>query len=340
MNARRQSLWIVVQEPCWMDIMRRTLYGWLSTAGRAGQSPKKAKPPPQFHNHQNWYQLHLIKGDDVRKPLLYKTQLDWIQHIYSGTGLSGLKKTHAGQAAGARHAEQIGVSEGQICCAGRWNSDALSQCYLTNISRKFVWAMAGFDSHTPGNFYLLQARVPVPESLEHAVWPWVDDWMWWFESYNAQNPNSCLQGSELRRFSDQSGSWNQPRGPSAVQLDRDDLAAQGFLHLLHHLCMILLQNSVILQPLFSGHPLWISPVFMRKDYCQFAEAVQMANTHKEKLYKMQLQQTVPMVADQLHIVQQNLGVACGYLHTALETGLQKINNQLEALTSGQVSFLV
>ncbi|EAS32210.3 uncharacterized protein CIMG_13776 [Coccidioides immitis RS] len=298
------------------------------------------EPPPQFHNRQDWYQLHLIKGDDVRKPLSYETQLDWIRRIYSGTGLSGLKKTHAGRAAGARHAEQVGVSEGQIRRAGRWNSDALSQCYLTNIPRKFVRAMAGFDSRTPGNFYLPRARVPVPESLERAVWPWVDDWMRWFESYDAQDPNSCLQGPELRRFSDQSGPWDQPRGPSAVRLDRDDLAAQGFLRLLHHLRTVLLQDSVILQPLFPGHPLWTSPVFMREDYRQFAEAVRVANTHKEEPYEMQLQQTVPMVADQLCIVQQDLGVACGHLHTALETGLQKINNQLEALTSGQVSFLV
>ncbi|EFW21260.1 conserved hypothetical protein [Coccidioides posadasii str. Silveira] len=279
------------------------------------------EPPPQFHNCQDWYQLHLIKRDDVRKLLLYKTQLDWIQHIYSGTGLSDLKKTHAGQAAEARHAEQIGVSESQICCAGRWNSDALSQCYLTNISRKFVQAMTSFDSCTPGNFYLLWARVPVPESLECAVWPWINDWMQWFELYNAQDPNFCLQGPELRRFSDQSGSWDQPRGPSAVQLDRNNLTAQEFLHLLHHLCTVLLQDSVILQPLFPSHPLWTSPVFMRENYHQFAEAVWVANTHKEKPYKMQLQQTVPMVADQLHIIQQNLDVACGHLHTALETEL-------------------
>ncbi|EAS34429.3 uncharacterized protein CIMG_13467 [Coccidioides immitis RS] len=95
----------------------------------------------------------------------------------NGTELSGLKKTHTGQAAGARHAEQIGISKSQIYHARRWNSNALSQYYLTNISRKFVWAMAGFNFYTSGNFYLPQARVPVSELLECTVWPWIDNWM-------------------------------------------------------------------------------------------------------------------------------------------------------------------
>ena len=297
------------------------------------------EPLPQFHRREEWYALHLIKGEDAHNPISYETQLDWINRVYSGTGLAALKKTHAGRANGARHAELAGVDESQIRRAGRWSNDALSQCYLTNIPRKFVRAMAGFDSRTVGNFYLPRAKVAPPRSLEQAVWPWVDDWLQWFESYNIRDPNSCFEEPELRQLGEL-GIQNQLRRKPGVRLDRDDLAAQGLLRLLGQLRTILLQDSAILQPLFPGHPLWSNPVFMREDYRQFAEAVRLANMQTEAPYKMRLRQTVPMVADQLRIVRQDVGASTDRLSTTVQKGLQDIKNQLEDLVSGKVGFIV
>ena len=42
-------------------------------------------------------------------------------------------------------------------------------------------AMAGFNPSAQGNFYLPRAKVMPPRSLERAVWPWVDEWLAWFE---------------------------------------------------------------------------------------------------------------------------------------------------------------
>jgi hypothetical protein len=51
--------------------------------------------------------------------------------------------------------------------------------------------MAGFEAFIPGNYYLPRAKIQPPGSLTHAVWPWVDKWLDWFESYG-----DCSQQEE------------------------------------------------------------------------------------------------------------------------------------------------
>ena len=114
--------------------------------------------------------------------MAYDTQLDWINRMFTGAGVTSLKKTHAGRSQGAKHAELKGVNEGQIRRAGRWNSDALTNCYLTHLPRKFMRSMAGFSPSTQGNFYLPRAKTLPPQSLEQAVWPFVDEWLAWFDA--------------------------------------------------------------------------------------------------------------------------------------------------------------
>ena len=86
--------------------------------------------PPCFRQRQQWYGLHLIKGEHAARQMAYDTQLDWINRMFTGAGVTLLKKTHAGRSQGAKHAELKGVNEGQIRRVGRWNSDALTNCYL------------------------------------------------------------------------------------------------------------------------------------------------------------------------------------------------------------------
>jgi len=76
-----------------------------------------------------------------------------------------------------------------------------------------------------------------PRSLEQAVWPWVDEWLAWFDS-NAE-----------------AGSGDDGEG----EADRQDLAAQGFLRLLQQLRIILLQDSVVMRREFPDHPIWPTP---------------------------------------------------------------------------------
>src|SRR5215469_12364220 len=141
------------------------------------------EPSPCFHQRQQWYNIHLIKGEHAERQMAYDTQLEWTNKMFAGAKVTSLKKTHAGRSQGAKHAELHGVSEGQIRRAGRWNRDALTKCYLTHPPRKFIRSMAGFSPSVQGNFYLPRAKVIPPRSLEHTVWPFVDKWLAWFKSH-------------------------------------------------------------------------------------------------------------------------------------------------------------
>ena len=43
-------------------------------------------------------------------------------------------------------------------------------------------SMVGFSPSTPGNFFLPRAKTLPPQSLEQAVWPFVDEWLAWFDA--------------------------------------------------------------------------------------------------------------------------------------------------------------
>jgi hypothetical protein len=87
--------------------------------------------------------------------------------------------------------------------------------------------MAGFSPSIQGNFYLSQAKTLPPQSLEQAVWLFVDKWLAWFDSYANSGDDS---GGD-----DEGGDVKNEDGA-----DRQDLAAQGFLRLLKQLRIILL----------------------------------------------------------------------------------------------------
>jgi len=86
--------------------------------------------------------------------------------MFTGANVASLKKTHAGRSPGAKHVELNGVNEGQIRRAGRWNSDVLTNSYLTHLPRKFMRSMTGFSPSIQGNFYLPRAKTLPPRSLE------------------------------------------------------------------------------------------------------------------------------------------------------------------------------
>jgi hypothetical protein len=273
--------------------------------------------PPCFRQRQLWYNLHLIKGEDAAKKMAYDTQLEWINRMFSQAKVASLKKTHAGRAQGAKHAELKGVSEGQIRRAGRWNNDALTNCYLTHLPRKFIRSMAGFNPSVQGNFYLPRAKVLPPQSLEQAVWPFVDEWISWFDSHvDADADNDVDADTD----------------------DRKDLAAQGFLRLLRELRVILLQDSVILKREFPAHPIWMDPVFTRADYLTFAQQVELSLLDMEEPEEIQIRKTLPAIAERLSVIQQSLTRDYNELRSAMEQRLGKIESQLSNLFEGQITI--
>jgi len=242
------------------------------------------EPSPTFRQRQRWYNIHLIKGVHAEKQIAYDTQLDWTNRMFAGAKVTSLKKTHAGRSRGAKHAELNGVSEGQIRRAGRWNNDALTNCYLTHLPRKFIRSMAGFSPSDQGNFYLPRAKVMPPPSLEHAVWPFVDEWLAWFESHAADHPDDDGEGA--------SDNW--------------DLAGQGFLRLLCQLRIIFLQDSVIMKQEMPDHPILNDPLFARDDYAAFAKDVELSLLDVEEPEEVQIRKTLPAIAERLSILHQGL----------------------------------
>lgn len=277
--------------------------------------------PPQFRSRPQWYNFHFFKGSDREKPISYEIQLKWANEVYNAINLSTDKKTHAGRAQGSKQAELEGVEENQIRRAGQWNQDALTNCYLTHLPRKFLRSMAGFQPDAIGNYYLPRAKIQPPDSLVRALWPWIDQWLAWFQSNDPTN--------------------KPPSGAaSQEQEDRDDIAAQGFLQLLNQLRIILLQDSVLLQAQFPGHSMWDDPIFAREDYTTFAEQIRQSLLCTETPQEIQLRQTLPIIADRLSVLQKDIHQAVDLHGYQAHKQLGKIARQLHDLLSGHVTFAV
>lgn len=241
------------------------------------------EPIPSFQRRRQWYDTYLLLGGDAHKPLSYDTQLKWTNEAFGRAGLDSIKKTHAGRAQGAKQAELDGVEEAQIRRAGRWNSDALSNCYLSHLPRSFVRSMAGFDSAKVGNYFVPRTMIAPPQQLLSLLWPWVDEWQTWFNTSHLREQLSY----EHISLDD---------GPE----DRGDLAAQGFLALLAELRIAFLQDSVFLRQEYSDHPLWKHSVFVRQEYQDFAEAVLRAcSQEEEEPYELRIRSVVPDLATAL-----------------------------------------
>ena len=129
-----------------------------------------------------------------------------------------------------------------------------------------------------------RAKVLPPRSLERAVWPFVDEWLAWFES----DGKSTVEGDD------------------SSEADRQDLAAQGFLRLLQQLRIILLQDSVIMRREFPAHPIWTDPIFARDDYLAFAKDVELTLMDIEEPEEIQIRKTLPAIAERLSMLHQSL----------------------------------
>jgi hypothetical protein len=178
--------------------------------------------------------------------------------------------------------------------------------------------MAGFDPSIRGNYYLPRAKISPPIPLIQAVWPWVDTWLDWFKSYEEQ-----AKGDQDER-----------------EEDRNDMAAQGFLRFLDQLRTILLQDSVLLREQFPQHPIWDDPVFVRKDYQEFAVRIKCSLSNTETPEEVRLQQSLPMIAQRLNTMRQEVGQAINEWGGKTQRQFQEIGDHLDDIITGRVAFTV
>jgi hypothetical protein len=129
-------------------------------------------------------------------------------------------------------------------------------------------------------FFLPRARTLPPRSLEQAVWPFVDEWLAWFDSA-ADVPGSDGEGGGdgCKMESSYVSPYETPHGlaragaksktrtqtmdrtetaretEGEMEADRHGLAAQGLSRLLLQPRIILLQDLVIMRREFPDHPI-------------------------------------------------------------------------------------
>ena len=132
--------------------------------------PEGGEDFPDFTSRRHWYDTYLLKGKDGRHEVAYETQLDSAKRAFTSAGVVITKKMHAGRGQGGREAETRGATEFDIRRAGRWNSDTMSNAYLSSFPRSAIKALAGFDV----NF---QAKEEPSEELARQVWPQIDGWL-------------------------------------------------------------------------------------------------------------------------------------------------------------------
>ncbi|KAG2214162.1 hypothetical protein INT45_014126 [Circinella minor] len=174
--------------------------------------------------------------------------------------------------AAARMAEIGGSSEGTIRRAGRWNTSLLTTAYLTNLPHELLRTLTCFPTER-GYFYLSHANVQPPEELCKKIFKFVDYWRQKLDEGNVEQV-SC--------------------------------AADMFLKLLDGLRVVFLQDSVLLKKRYPHHYLWNHPLFQSELYKDFERCADAAVEITEEPEQLQLQKTVPLVAQHLSDINQQI----------------------------------
>lgn len=250
--------------------------------------------PPSFRRRSDWYRIKVLVGQDPQQELSYATQLQETWRVFGAAGVVSAKKTHLPRRVGAQNAETYGTSLAQISQAGRWNQSVLCQAYLTHLPREFMRIVAGF-SRTAGDYFLARAAHWPPYDLQKQLWPWVEEWELRFEA-RAQR-RTWVQGG----------------------LDEDDLAADGFLKLVRHLRVVLLQDLALLQARYPGLPFYNYPPFYGPAWDEYALRVRADAEDASEPASLLLQRALPELAGVLQSTRE-----------ALLQSSQRLANRLES----------
>lgn len=123
--------------------------------------------------------------------------------------------------------------------------------YLSHLPKKFMRRVAGFSSDE-GGYFLPRAQVLPSADLLGQIWPWVEEWEEIFRKRSARK------------------TW-QKGG-----LNEDDVAAQGFLAVLQHLRIVLLQDLATLQPDYPDLPFFRHEVFRSVSWAAYSSVARAA----------------------------------------------------------------
>jgi hypothetical protein len=276
--------------------------------------------PPCFKDRRSWYKIKVLAGRDKEEQLSYATQYEEVWRAFSLAGINSTQKVHVMRGCGAREQELHGVSEAQIQRAGKWDQSAMANAYLTGLPLKFLRKAAGF-SLAEGSYHLPRAAYLPPIPLQRQVWPWLEHWEARFQ-----------KRAQRKR-------WREGG------LDADDVAGDGFIQLLKHLRVVLLQDLAMLQPELPGLPHFSQPLFAHTDWAAFALHMQhsVAAREVEGARSQLLQQAVPELSNALYTSREAILQHQLKLHGQLQVQLAQLDHikaGLHAFLSGDLSLTV
>jgi hypothetical protein len=268
------------------------------------------EPFPCFRTSQDWYGIKLLKRDNASldQRLSDSTASSWTRRLYALSGIQGSKVTHMPRSSGARIAEANNVPEAQIRRGGRWNSDQMTGCYLTDLPRQFMRGMADFEPDYASNYFVPRETVQPPPSLRRRVWPQLDRW--------------------------REAHLDLPGASEAVE---PNLAAGGFLELLDKLRDVFLQDSVFVRRSHPHHPIFRDALFATAEYASFAIAVEAATDTlcHEDPHLVAIAKAIPSVNERLRSLtsviqtgQATHAVALGQVTGALTELASKLDDFL------------
>ena len=131
-------------------------------------------------------------------------------------------------------ADLYGVPDSDIRRTGKWNSDVMTNSYLSPLARKFIRIMAGFK--TDSLYHLPRAIEEPCSELKALVFPWADSWQ------------EKIQSGDILE-------------PSA--------SALSFLKLLTCLKTTFLQDAAVMMDIIPGHPIWDREIFQTQLFQDF-----------------------------------------------------------------------
>ncbi|EDN05524.1 predicted protein [Histoplasma mississippiense (nom. inval.)] len=219
----------------------------------------------------------------------------------------------------------------------RWNivRESLPDFRRRSLCSYEQWQ--GLNHRLRATTFFLEPPSPPRKQLEAAIWPWVDVWLDRFDSYERL---SQKQRQTQRREREAAEMEEVKETEQELPEDEQDLAAQGFLRLLKQLRTVILQDSVLLQRQFPDHPLWSDALFVREDYQKYTLQIVQALETAVEPQEIQIQRVVPVIADQLKNVRQEMIQSIdkwGYENQQLQ---QKMAQQLADLVDGQITFSI
>ena len=185
--------------------------------------------------------------------------------------------------------------------------------YLSHLPKKFMRRVAGFTSEE-GGYFLPRAQVVPPPELLQKIWPWVEEW------------EERFRKRSLRK------TWEEG-GP-----DEDDVAGQGFLALLCHLRVVLLQDLAVLQPDYPDLPFFQHEVFSMPSWIPYSEVVRAAVLNPEYSRSLLLEQVLPEVSHAVYNTRDSLHHQAQHLHAALNVQLSALIQQMNNVAAIATSF--